>query len=87
MGSTWEVRTGDESSSNQACWPGHNSAALYDDADNEDADVENNAVLPREYLSEEPTVETAKPGAEFENGCQPAFLRLVRDPWPHICGF
>ena len=57
---------------------------LNDNTDDEDAGVDENGVLSGDDLSKEAGVECAEPGAEFEDGCQPTLLGLVRSVDAHV---
>ena len=77
--------TGDEAASQEGlsagCGDGH---ALNDHTDDEEPDVQHNGVFAREDLGQKAGIETATPGAEFEDGGEPAFLVLVDDPFAHV---
>lgn len=76
--------TCDESASDDAGSAANYCDALDDDANDENAHVDQDSVLAGENLCEETAVETAKPSTELEDGRQPALLGSIANPVTHV---
>lgn len=61
-------------------------SALNDHANDEDADVEDDSVLPRQRFGEKTRVQATEPCTQFKDCRHPAFLGRVVDPVSHVFG-
>lgn len=51
--------------------------ALNNDTENENDGIDDDGIFSRDDFSEEPRVQGASPGSQFENGCQPALFCCI----------